>query len=141
MGGGKVIPYSASYEYDVSKEKINPDDEGMPKSLIHKIIKSGYKVLNLINFYTMGADECKAWTIRKGTTTPNAAGIIHTDMRDGFICAEHFRYKDIKKLGTESKVKAAGKKTMKGKEYVVQDGDCFLFKFNAPKKKKKKKGD
>ncbi len=91
----------------------------MPKSLIHKIIKSGYKVLNLINFYTVGADEVRAWTVRKNTKAPNAAGVIHTDMRDGFICADHFRYKDIKKLGSETKVKAAGKKTTKGKDYVV----------------------
>jgi len=103
LGGGKVIPYSATYEYDVSKGKIVPDGKEYPKSLIHKIIKSGHKVLNLMNYFTCGPDEVRAWTVRKGVKAPEAAGIIHTDFRDGFICAEHFRYKDIKKLGNEKK--------------------------------------
>lgn len=105
MGGGKVIPYSATYELDCTRGNIKPEEEeGMPKSLITKIIKSGFKILNLINYYTVGPDEVRAWTVRRGCKAPQAAGIIHTDFENGFICAKHFRYKDLKKLGSEKAV-------------------------------------
>ena len=106
-----MIPYSATYEYDCTKGKIIPDEKTYPKSIIHRIIKKGYKVMNLMHYYTVGPDEVRSWTIRKGTKAPRAAGIVHSDFELGFICAEHFRYKDIKKLGSEAKVKEAGKKT------------------------------
>jgi obg-like ATPase 1 len=70
LGGGKIIPYSATYEYDVTKGNIKPDGKEYPKSLINKIIKSGFKILNLINFYTVGKDEVRAWTVRKGEKAP-----------------------------------------------------------------------
>jgi obg-like ATPase 1 len=77
------------------------------------------KHLNLINYFTCGKKEVKAWTVRKGCKAPSAAGRIHTDMENGFICAHHYRYKDLKKLGSVSLVKEKGKFTTKGKEYVV----------------------
>lgn len=79
LGGGKMIPYSATYEYDVSRKKIIPDGKDFPEGKFNKIIKSGYKVLNLMHFYTVGADEVRSWTVRKGTKAPIAAGVIHSD--------------------------------------------------------------
>lgn len=101
-----------------------------------KIIKTGYKELNLVHYFTCGADEVRCWTIRKFTKAPDAAGVIHSDFHDFFICAEVFKYKDLKKLGSEADVKAAGKYTMEGKEYIVEDGDILFIKHNAKKGKK-----
>lgn len=84
----------------------------------------------------MGEDEVRQWTIRLGWKAPQAAGVIHTDFEKGFICAEHFKYRDLKEQGDESAVRAAGLCRDKGKDYVVEDGDILHFKFNANKKKK-----
>ena len=98
----------------------------------------GYKALNLIHFFTCGIDEVRCWTIRKGYKAPQAAGTIHTDMEQGFICAETYSYKDFKKCGaSETEVKAKGKYHQNGRNYVVQDGDVCFFKFNKPQGKKK----
>lgn len=107
--------------------------------MIPKVIKTGYEILNLINFFTCGKDEVRSWTIRKGSKAPQAAGVIHTDFEKGFICAETMTYDDFVELGSESAVKSEGKYKMHGKEYVVQDGDIIFFKFNKPNPKKKKK--
>ena len=98
----------------------------------------GYSALNLVHFFTAGADEVKCWTIRKGTLAPQAAGVIHTDFEKGFICAEVMTYEDLVEHGSESDVKANGKYLQKGKNYVVQDADIILFKFNVSGGKKKK---
>ena len=111
----------------------------MPKSLIHKIIKSGFKILDLMNFFTVGKDEVRAWTVKKFSLAPRAAGVIHTDFQKGFISVDVFRYKDLKKLGSEAKVREAGKKMTKGKDYIVKDGDIVHFKCNTSGMKKKKK--
>jgi ribosome-binding ATPase YchF (GTP1/OBG family) len=88
-------------------------------------------LLGLSTFFTAGADECRAWTIRAGDTAPAAAGVIHTDFQKGFIKAEVYGCEDIIKYGTEAKIKEAGKYRVEGKEYIVRDGDVMFFKFNV----------
>uniref|UniRef100_A0A915PHT1 Obg-like ATPase 1 n=2 Tax=Filarioidea TaxID=6295 RepID=A0A915PHT1_9BILA len=98
---------------------------------LDKIVKTGYKALQLEYFFTCGKDEVKAWTIQKGTKAPQAAGKIHTDFERGFIMAEVCKVEDLMELGSENAVKAAGKYRQQGRNYVVEDGDIVLFKFNA----------
>lgn len=107
-------------------------------SALDKVILGGYKALQLIYFFTSGADEVKSWTIRKGLLAPQAAGTIHTDFERGFICAEVMSFDDLKELKTEAAVKAAGKYKQQGKNYTVADGDIILFKFNVTSTGKKK---
>ena len=105
---------------------------------------AGYRALQLIYFFTSGKDEVKAWTIQKGTKAPGAAGRIHTDFEKGFIMAEVMKFDDFKEEGSEAAVKAAGKYRQQGRNYVVEDGDIILFKFNAGAgltEKKTDKGD
>ncbi|KAI9031261.1 P-loop containing nucleoside triphosphate hydrolase protein [Hyaloraphidium curvatum] len=149
--GDLIIPYSVVVETKYAS--LTTDDEraayakelaekhGVDKpvtSALPKIIVAGYQALQLQYFFTAGEDEVRAWTIRKGTKAPQAAGVIHTDFERGFIMAEVMKYEDLHELETESAVKAAGKYVQKGKDYVVQDGDIIYFKFNvtAPQKKK-----
>jgi ribosome-binding ATPase YchF (GTP1/OBG family) len=87
--------------------------------------------LNLQTYFTAGVKEVRAWTIRKGMTAPQAAGVIHTDFEKGFIRAEVMKYHDFTTLGSESAVKDAGKFKVEGKEYVVEDGDVMHFRFNV----------
>mmetsp|Transcript_14155 Transcript_14155/g.53660 ORF Transcript_14155/g.53660 Transcript_14155/m.53660 type:complete len:118 (+) Transcript_14155:76-429(+) len=101
------------------------------KTMIPKIIKAGYKALHLVHFFTCGADEVKAWTVRANSTAPKAAGVIHTDFEKGFICAEVQKYSDLHELGSEAAVKSAGKLRTEGKTYVVEDADIMFFKFNV----------
>lgn len=129
---GIIIPFSVEYEQALEKKQV----EGV--SIMDKIIKTGYNVLNLIHFFTSGEDEVKCWTILNGTKAPQAAGTIHTDFEKGFICAEVMKYTDFIEYETEKGVKEAGKYKMHGKEYVVEDGDIIFFKFNAPKSNPKK---
>lgn len=102
-----------------------------PPSALNKIIVTGYKALQLCYFFTAGKDEVKAWTIQKGTKAPQAAGRIHSDFERGFIMAEVMKFDDFKECGSEAAVKAAGKYRQQGRNYVVEDGDIILFKFNA----------
>lgn len=101
------------------------------KSMLPKIITTGYQALNLVYFFTAGPDEVRAWTLRRYTKAPQAAGVIHSDFERGFIMAETMRFLDLKENGNELAVKAAGKYLQKGKEYVVEDGDVIFFKFNV----------
>ncbi|ETO08785.1 yyaF/YCHF TRANSFAC/OBG family small GTpase plus RNA binding domain TGS [Reticulomyxa filosa] len=110
--------------------------EHKTRSMLDKIITSGYKALHLIHFFTAGEDEVRCWTVRATTKAPQAAGTIHTDFEKGFICAETMSYKDFKKCGSESAAKANGKYIQNGKSYEVQDGDIMYFKFNKPTSKK-----
>ena len=138
-GGGPIIPFSVSFEerYTAAENKEEfKTAEGVP-SVVNKIIRTGYSSLALVHFFTVGKDEVRCWTIRKGTKAPKAAGIIHSDMEIGFICAEVTKYTDLIELGNEVAVKAEGKVAQKGKEYEVQDGDILFIKFNVGKKKKK----
>ncbi|KAI8989937.1 GTP-binding protein YchF [Pilobolus umbonatus] len=140
--GDPMIPYSGAYEYRLSllspEEKVALQKESNAPSVLPRIIVMGYAALQLIYYFTGGPDEVRAWTIRKNTKAPGAAGVIHTDFERGFIMAEVMKYEDLKELGSENAVKAAGKYLQKGKEYVVEDGDIIYFKFNvtAPAKKK-----
>jgi len=152
---GSIIPYSCEYEKKVfeeeeskkeekkaapeeeTKEPIKPESKLTEVSMLPKIIKLGYQTLDLIYFFTAGHDEVKCWTIRENTKAPQAAGVIHTDFEQGFICVEIMKYEDFARLGTESAVKAEGKYRQQGKEHVVEDGDICFFKFNAPFKGKK----
>lgn len=133
--GATVIPYSAAFEAKVhemgdEERKAYLAQVGVP-SQMDKIITTGYKALQLGYFFTAGEDEVKCWTIQNGTKAPQAAGRIHTDFEKGFIMAEVMKYEDFKEHGTELAVKAAGKYRQQGKQYVVDDGDIILFKFNA----------
>ncbi|KAI8091194.1 GTP-binding protein YchF, partial [Gilbertella persicaria] len=141
--GDIMIPYSGAYEYRLSlaepEEKEAIQKELSAPSVLPKIIVQGYAALQLIYYFTGGPDEVRAWTVRKNTKAPGAAGVIHSDFERGFIMAEVMKYDALKELGSESAVKAAGKYMQKGKDYVVEDGDIIYFKFNvtAPASKKK----
>ena len=98
---------------------------------LSELIKAAYTTLGLQSFLTAGKKECRAWTIKKGATAPEAAGTIHTDFERGFIAAQICNYDDLKSLGSEQAVKAAGKLRTEGKTYIMQDGDVVEFKFNV----------
>ena len=104
---------------------------GLKSSGVDRMNHAVYDALGLMSFYTQGEDEVRAWTIRKESTAPVAAGRIHSDMERGFIRAEVIRYDDFVAAGSESAVKAAGKVQLKGKDYVIQDGDICMFLFNV----------
>jgi obg-like ATPase 1 len=145
--GALLIPFSANLEEKlVSLEAEKGHDAALEyqkqneiQTALPKIVKQGFSNLQLIYFFTAGADEVKCWNIRKGTMTPQAAGTIHTDFEKGFICAEIMKFEDLKELGSEGAVKAAGKYKQKGRDYVVEDGEIIFFKFNAPTSGGKKK--
>ncbi|GHV60782.1 ribosome-binding ATPase YchF [Spirochaetia bacterium] len=107
------------------------EELGLKESGLSALIHAAYRLLGLRTFFTAGADECRAWTIRAGDSAPKAAGVIHTDFEKGFIKAEVYSYDDIIRYGTEAKIKEAGKYRIEGKEYTVQDGDVMFFKFNV----------
>ena len=104
---------------------------GLEESGVVRLIQSAYDLLGLQTFFTAGADECRAWTIRKGDKAPKAAGVIHTDFEKGFIRAEVIKYEDFVLYKTEAAVRAAGKMGIEGKDYVVCDGDIMHFLFNV----------
>ena len=104
---------------------------GLEESGLAKIIRAGYKLLGLQTFFTAGPKETRAWTFPTGAKAPQAAGEIHTDFERGFIRAETIAYDDYLALGGESGAREAGKLRQEGKEYLVQDGDVLLFKFNV----------
>lgn len=104
---------------------------GLEETGLSQIIKAGYKLLDLITFFTVGPKECHAWNVKNGATAPNAAGVIHTDFEVGFIRAETISYQDYITLNGEEGAKNAGKLRLEGKDYKVQDGDVFHFRFNV----------
>ncbi|MHC4125307.1 MAG: DUF933 domain-containing protein [Planctomycetota bacterium] len=106
-------------------------DMGISESAISKFVNSCYSALGLISFLTVASNEARAWPIRRGTLAVDAAGKVHSDLKRGFIRAETFSYEDIKQLGSEKAIKAAGKNRLEGKEHVVQDGDIINFRFNV----------
>ncbi len=107
------------------------EELGLAESGLSSLIHAAYRLLGLRTFFTAGADECRAWTIRSGDKAPAAAGVIHTDFERGFIKAEVYHYDDLMALGSEAAVKAAGKLRQEGREYIVEDGDVMFFKFNV----------
>jgi len=106
-------------------------DAGLTEPGVNKLIRSAYSILNLMSFFTVGPKEIRAWTIKKGMTAPQAAGAIHSDLERGFIRAEVMKYNDFNELGSESKVKDAGKFHVEGKNYIVDDGDIMHIRFNV----------
>ncbi len=104
---------------------------GLDEPGVNKLIKKAYKLLNLQTYFTVGEKEVRAWTIKKGWTAPQAAGVIHTDFEKGFIKAEVIAYEDFIKYGSEAACREVGKLRIEGKEYVVQDGDVMHFRFNV----------
>ncbi|KAF7025305.1 hypothetical protein CFC21_043457 [Triticum aestivum] len=134
-GGETIIPFSCAFEQKLvdmpEDEAAKYCTENQTTSLIPKIIKTGFAAIHLIYFFTAGHGEVKCWQIRRQSKAPQAAGAIHTDFERGFICAEVMKFEDLKELGSESAVKAAGKYRQEGKTYVVQDGDIIFFKFNV----------
>jgi ribosome-binding ATPase len=107
------------------------DMMGLQEPGVNRLIRSAYKLLNLITYFTAGEKEVRAWTVRNGAKAPEAAGVIHSDFEKGFIRAEVIKFQDFVTLGSEAKVKEAGKMAVEGKEYVVIDGDIMHFRFNV----------
>ncbi len=132
----EVIPISAKIEDEVNGLDDAEKDLflralGLEETGLTRLIKTSYKTLGLISFLTAGEKEVKAWTIRRGTKAPQAAGVIHTDFERGFIKAEVCNYDDIINFGGYVKAKENGKVRQEGKDYVIKDGDVVLFKFNV----------
>ncbi|MDR1755344.1 MAG: redox-regulated ATPase YchF [Culturomica sp.] len=133
----EVLVIGAGIESDIAEletyeeKQLFLEDLGLKEAGVNKLIRTAYKLLNLQTYFTAGVKEVRAWTFRKGMKAPQAAGIIHTDFEKGFIRAEVIRYDDFVALGSEAKCKEAGKMSVEGKEYVVQDGDIMHFRFNV----------
>jgi len=104
---------------------------GLKKSGLNEVIERSYELLGLKTYFTAGEPEVRAWTFKNGMKAPQCAGIIHSDFERGFIKAETLAYSDLMKYGTPQLAKEAGKVRLEGKEYVVQDGDIMLFRFNV----------
>ena len=135
QGAGTVV-ISAAIEAEVAQLSDDEAQEfladlGLEEPGLDRLIRAGYDLLRLITYFTVGPKETRAWTIVKGTKAPAAAGVIHTDFERGFIRAQTIAYDDFITLGGEVAAKEAGKARDEGKEYVVQDGDVLLFKFNT----------
>ncbi len=116
---------------DEENRKIFMDDLGISENATGKFVKSCYSALGLISFLTVGPDEVRAWPIKKGASALEAAGKIHSDIKRGFIRAETMSYSDLKELGNDKAVKAAGKARLEGKTYTIEDGDIINFRFNV----------
>lgn len=119
-------------ELETAEERAEFLEEiGLTESGVSRLIRAAYALLDLQTYFTAGPDEVRAWTFLRGTKAPQAAGIIHTDFEKGFIRAEVIKYDDFVTLGSENAVKEAGKMSVEGKEYVVNDGDIMHFRFNV----------
>jgi len=127
---GKIESEIAELE-DEEERLLFLQDVGLEEAGVRKVIRSAYKLLNLISFFTVGGKENRAWTIKKGMLAPQAAGAIHSDLERGFIRAEVIKYNDLVALGSELKCKEAGKLAVEGKNYQVQDGDILHIRFNV----------
>ena len=118
-------------ELDEDERKMFLEDLGLTESGLEKLVRASYHLLGLMSFLTAGEDETRAWTIKIGTKAPQAAGKIHTDFERGFIKAEVVNYQDLLDCGSYAGAREKGLVRMEGKEYVVQDGDVILFRFNV----------
>ena len=135
-GPEKVLPLCVSLEAQIAKLEESEKQEflsvlNLKESGLQRMIKCSYYLLNLITFFTAGKKEIRAWTIPKGSRAPTAGGRIHSDFQKGFISAEVYSFKDIQSAGSEKALKESGKYRQEGKNYVVQDGDVILFRFNV----------
>ncbi|QNL48411.1 redox-regulated ATPase YchF [Olivibacter sp. SDN3] len=133
----EVLVISAQIESEITQldsyeeRQLFLEDLGLNESGVHKLIRAAYKLLDLATYFTAGVQEVRAWTINKGFTAPQAAGVIHTDFEKGFIRAEVIKYNDFITYGSENACKEAGKLSVEGKTYVVEDGDIMHFRFNV----------
>ena len=131
-----VLPICAKLEADISdmdadEKKMFLEELGLEESGLDRLIRESYSLLGLISYLTCGKDECRAWTITRGTKAPQAAGKIHSDFERGFIRAEVVAFDDLKACGTIAAAKEKGLYRSEGKEYVMQDGDVVLYRFNV----------
>jgi ribosome-binding ATPase len=132
-----IVVIGAAIEADIAsletydERQMFLQDLGLDEPGVAKLIKAAYHLLNLQTYFTAGVKEVRAWTIHKGDTAPQAAGVIHTDFEKGFIRAEVIKYNDYIQYKSEAAVKDAGKMGVEGKEYIVQDGDIMHFRFNV----------
>ena len=134
--GAQVIPVCAKLEAEIAQlegdeKAMFLDDLGVAESGLDRLIRASYTLLGLISYLTSGEDECRAWTISKGTKAPQAAGKIHSDFERGFIRAEVIAYDDLMQAGSMAAAREKGMIRSEGKEYVVRDGDIILFRFNV----------
>jgi hypothetical protein len=134
--GAAAVIVSAAIEAEIVTMAVEDrgeflSDLGLEETGLSRVIRAGYELLHLITFFTAGPKESRAWTVEKGSKAPQAAGVIHTDFERGFIRAETIAYDDFIKFGGEAGARDAGKLRSEGKEYVVQDGDVMLFRFNV----------
>ena len=134
--GAEAVVVSAAIEAEISTmpaedREVFLEDLGLTETGLARVIRSGYELLHLITFFTVGPKEARAWTVTKGATAPNAAGAIHSDFEKGFIRAETMAYDDFVQFKGEAGAKEAGKWRSEGKEYLVKDGDIMLFRFNV----------
>lgn len=135
--GAQVLVVAAKIESEIAEletyeeRQMFLEEIGLQESGVNRLIKAAYSLLNLRTFLTAGSDEVRAWTFREGMKAPQCAGVIHTDFERGFIRAEVIRYEDYITLGGESACRAAGKLSIEGKDYLVQDGDIMHFLFNV----------
>ncbi|MBM3916027.1 MAG: redox-regulated ATPase YchF [Sphingomonadales bacterium] len=133
----EVLVIGAKIEADITEletydeRQMFLEELGLEEPGVNRLIRQAYHLLNLQTYFTAGVKEVRAWTIRKGMTAPQAAGVIHSDFEKGFIRAEVMKFNDYIHYGTESAVKDAGKFKVEGKEYVVEDGDIMHFRFNV----------
>ena len=128
---GAAIEADITELSDFEERKMFLDDLGLDEPGVSKLINKAYNLLNLQTYFTAGEKEVRAWTIKKGMTAPQAAGVIHTDFEKGFIKAEVIKFNDFISYGSENAVKEAGKLSIQGKEYVLSDGDIMHFRFNV----------
>ena len=133
----EILVIAAAIEAEITQLDSYEDREaflsdlGLTESGVSKLIKAAYRLLNLYTYFTAGVKEVRAWTITRGMYAPQAAGVIHTDFEKGFIKAEVIRYDDFIQFGSESACRDAGRLSIEGKEYLVNDGDVMHFRFNV----------
>lgn len=132
----EVVTISAKIESDIAElskdeAKLFLEEIGLEESGLDRVIRAGYNLLDLITFFTAGEPEVRAWTVKKGSTAPEAAGKIHTDMQRGFIRAEVVKYFDLVNSGSIANAREEGQLRLEGKEYIIKDGDVCYFRFNV----------
>ncbi len=134
--GAEMVALAAGIEAEI--QQLPPEERpgflasvGLSEPGLHKVVRAGYRMLGLQTFFTVGEQECRAWTFHKGAKAPEAAGVIHSDFERGFIKAEVFGWEELIRLGSEAAVREKGLLRIEGKEYVVRDGDCMHFRFNV----------
>ncbi len=134
--GAETVVISAAIEAELAA--LAPEERreyleslGLAEPGLHRVVRAGYRLLDLVTFFTAGPKEARAWTVPRGTRAPEAAGVIHSDFARGFICAEVIAYEDYVACGGEQGAKEAGRMRLEGRDYVIRDGDVCLFRFNV----------